>query len=361
MTGFEALVDQIYEAAVDPELWPRTLYDLGRVVDAAGGIIVTRRADAWLGWRYSEAMRPGADAFLSGPMRTEATPRLLALNRAGFVSEDEVFTAEEYLADPLMTDWATPAGLHHATATAIPVPTGDFVLLQFNRRIGEPRFTANDLARLDAFRPHLARAGLLAARWRLERLRAATEALAVMGLPAAVIDACGRILSANSLIESLNSHVAWLPKDRIGLVDPAANDLLSVAVSSLADPAAPAARSFPSRGTGDNRAVIHVIPFTGQARDLFGGFGALIVTPLAAPSAPEATLIQGLFDLTPAEARVAQAVVQRKTVERMAEEFDVSRETIRTQMKSVLAKTGSARQLDLAMTLAATNLNVKGG
>ena len=153
-----------------------------------------------------------------------------------------------------------------------------------------------------------------------------------------------------------------LPKDRVALVDPAADELLRRAIPDIADPAATSVRSFPSKGAANDPAVVHLIPATGEARDVFGGgFGVLVVTPVVHPSAPDAALIQGLFDLTPAEARVARAIAQRKTTEGIAEEFGVSRETIRTQVKSVLAKTGCAPQLDLAVMLARTALNVEKG
>ncbi|MGJ0510822.1 helix-turn-helix transcriptional regulator [Methylocystis sp.] len=358
MTDYEALVDQIYEAAADPELWPQVMHDLGGAVDAAGGIIVTRRADAWTGWRYSGALARGADAYLR--MGSQANVRLIAFARSGsgFVTEQDVLTDEEYLADPIMTDYCTPAGLHHAAATVIHVPTGDLVSVQVNRRIGQLQFSRADIARLDAFRPHIARAGLLAARWRLERLRAAAEALAMIGLPAAILDARGRALAANALIETMRSHVIWLPRDRVALVDPAADELLRRAIPDIVDPAATSVRSFPSKGTANDPAVVHLIPATGEARDVFGGgFGVLVVTPVAHPAAPDAALIQGLFDLTPAEARVARAIAQRKTTEGIAAEFGLSRETIRTQVKSVLAKTGCARQLDLAVMLARTSVS----
>src|SRR5271165_5600277 len=128
MPDYESLVGQIYEAASDPGLWPQVMHDLGGAVEGAGGIILTRRSDAWLGWRYSSAMAPGAEAYLTGAAaRSQSTARLLRLNRAGFVDALEAFSEDEYLADPLMVEWGTPAGLHHAAATAIHIPTGDLV------------------------------------------------------------------------------------------------------------------------------------------------------------------------------------------------------------------------------------------
>lgn len=357
MPDFESLVDQIYEAAANPDLWPQVMHHLGGAVHGAGGIILTRRSDAWLGWRYSAAMAPGAEAYMTGPAvaQTQSTARLLAVNCAGFITEQEAFADdEEYLADSLMTEWGTPAGLHHAAVTAIHVPTGDLVVVQINRRVGQPQFDSDDISRLDAFRPHLARAGLLGARWRLERLRAASEALALIGLPAAILDARGKVLAANAPIEKMNSHLVWLPRDRIALVDPTANALLRRAIGDIGDPAATSVRSFPAKGAANDPVVFHLIPTTGGARDLFGGgFGVLVLTPVAAPAAPDVALIQGLFDLTAAEARVASGVAEGLSLDQIAERHGVALGTVRTQVKSVFAKTGSSRQSQLAALLAA--------
>jgi len=356
MTNFETLVDQIYEAAANADCWPQVMHDLGGVVDAAGGIILTRCADAWTGWRCSAAMAgQHTDAWITaGASRSQATARLVALGSAGFVAEQEGFTEREWLADPIMQEWCGPLGLHHCAGTAISVPTGDFVVVQLNRRIGEPHFDRDAIRRLDTFRPHLARAGLLAARWRLQRLHAATEALAMIGLPAAILDRSGRVLATNALIEALHSHIVWLPNDGIALADPGANELLRYAIVEIANPAATSVRSFPARGTTANPVVVHLVPATGRARDLFeGGFGILAVTAVAIPSAPGAALIQGLFDLTPAEARIAVGVAEGLTLDRIAKRHGVAVTTVRSQLKSVFAKTGLQRQSQLTALIAA--------
>ncbi|WP_442756617.1 helix-turn-helix transcriptional regulator [Methylocystis sp. JAN1] len=356
MPDFESLVDNIYEAAADPDCWPRIMHDIGKVADAAGGAIIARRADAWLGWRCSGALERGADAFFGGGglARSQVPGRLLAFNRAGFVADQEGFTEEEYRSDPVIQEWCGPIGIHHCTATAIRIPNGDLVVFQVKRRKGEPPFGRAELARLDALRPHLARAGLLAARWRLERLRSATEALAILGVPAAILDAEGRVLAANGLIEELTSHHVWMPRDRIALVEPAADAMLRRAIADLRSPAAASVRSFASRGAGDRPVVMHLVPVTGHARDLFGGgLGVLAVTPLTRPAAPDAALVQSLFDLTPTEARVAGSLAEGLTLDQIAERHNVTMSTIRSQVKSVFAKTGANRQSQIVALLAA--------
>lgn len=125
---------------------------------------------------------------------SRSTFKVLGLGRASFISSQEVFEDEEYADDALIRKWAHPNGYHHTVRTAISVPSGDFVFVNFQRRIGSPAFGADERAVLDGLRPHLARAGFLAARWRLERLEAKTEALEAIGLPAAVVDFTGRVL-----------------------------------------------------------------------------------------------------------------------------------------------------------------------
>jgi DNA-binding CsgD family transcriptional regulator len=57
-----------------------------------------------------------------------------------------------------------------------------------------------------------------------------------------------------------------------------------------------------------------------------------------------------------AEARVARGIAERQTVEAIADSFGISRETVRAQLRAVRAKTGLARQADLAALLTGLRL-----
>lgn len=355
MSDFESLVGRIYEASAAPELWSGVLHDIAGSVDAVGGVILTRRSDSWVGWRHSPALE-GVGLYLESPAAAaSAAPyRLLAADRAGFVDAFEAFTEAEWLDDPMMRNWGTQAGLLYTSAVALPMPTDDLVVVQINRRADQRRFDRDDIARLDLFRPHLARAGLLAARWRLERLRAAAEALSIIGIPAAILDADGRLLAANALIEAQRGHLVFRSHDRVALVDRAADALLRRALAEIRNPAAASVRSFAAKGRDGSPIVAHLAPATGRARDLFdGGFAILALTPVATPQAPDASLIRGLFDLTAAEARVASGVAEGLTPAQIAVRHGTTRETVRGQLKSVFGKTGVARQSQLAALLAA--------
>jgi DNA-binding CsgD family transcriptional regulator len=65
----------------------------------------------------------------------------------------------------------------------------------------------------------------------------------------------------------------------------------------------------------------------------------LLRDPAAAPE-PDAAKLQRLFGFTPAEARVACALLSDQSREQIAGEFQVTANTIRTQVRSVYAKAG---------------------
>jgi DNA-binding CsgD family transcriptional regulator len=139
----------------------------------------------------------------------------------------------------------------------------------------------------------------------------------------------------------------------VSLKDKAADNLLRDAIAAI-DVAGGSVRSFPVRDTGaEAMMVAHVIPIRLSARDIFVRCAAAVVlTPVTAPQAPPVELVQSLFDLTPANARVARSLASGKTVEDMASDGGVSRNTIRTQLDRVMEKTGCHRQAEVVALLA---------
>ena len=83
------------------------------------------------------------------------------------------------------------------------------------------------------------------------------------------------------------------------------------------------------------------------------------MTPVSARELPSAGVIQGLFDLTAAETKVAQMIANGDTVEGIATNAKISQETVRSHLKSVFSKTGTSRQASLAILLNSTAIRVE--
>ncbi|ULO23693.1 helix-turn-helix transcriptional regulator [Methylocystis sp. SB2] len=98
--------------------------------------------------------------------------------------------------------------------------------------------------------------------------------------------------------------------------------------------------------------IANLVPIRGPARDIFVRCAAILVmTPVGSQQAPAIELVQSLYDLTPAEARVARGLVAGNTLEEIATEQSVSRNTVRTHLRGVMEKTGCNRQAEVVALL----------
>jgi DNA-binding CsgD family transcriptional regulator len=64
-----------------------------------------------------------------------------------------------------------------------------------------------------------------------------------------------------------------------------------------------------------------------------------------------------VFGLSPAEARVAAALMMGKSLADIAAAFGVQITTVRTQLRSILRKVGVKRQFDLVHILSGTGIS----
>jgi DNA-binding CsgD family transcriptional regulator len=349
------LVDRIYECSIVPELWPDVLHEVGRIAEAGASLFITN-ADV-TSWTASKIAHEATEQFVKEGWfwRGQIIARLFAARHAGFLTDLDVFTRDELDQEPIYRDMWRPRGVGWGVGTAIPIPTGEKVTLVLTRRTERGPVERPVVQKLDELRPHLARSALLSARLQLERARIASATLATLGLPALVLDEQGKVLAANSLIEALTGYVQWRAQDRVSLKDRAADQLLRDAIANIDLAGGTSVRSFPVRDTGaEAMMVAHVIPIRLSARDIFVRCAAaLVLTPVTLPQAPPVELVQSLFDLTPAEARVARGLASGKTVEDIATDGGISPNTIRTHVRGVLEKTGCNRQVDIVALLTA--------
>jgi DNA-binding CsgD family transcriptional regulator len=270
-----------------------------------------------------------------------------------------MYSKREQEQNQMSLEYARPRGIGWGgAATVIPVPSGDTLFISIEARLERDLIEAETLQRLDVLRPHIARAALLSARLAFERARAAAVALDLVGLPAGVLSHSHIIVAANSRLEELIPHVVLDRRQRVALVNPQADMLLAEALVRSARSSESTIGSVPIPATRQRPPyIVHVIPIRRTANDMFCDASALlVVTPVVPAEVPAADVLQGLFDLTPAEARVASGIAELQAVDTIAANLGVSRETIRTQLKSVLAKTGTSRQADLAALLAGTSI-----
>ena len=347
----EGLADRIYEASVLPEFWPDVLRGFAQVAECRAAALIATNGESfkWIG--CSPLAEELARNHYSYPGGQDRSRRLMAKQRAGFVSDVDVYTQAEMLAEPLYTEYFFPNGFGRGIATAIHVPTGDTIILsaEGDYRLGE--FSPAIYNRLDGLRPHLARSALISARLAFERVRTAVETLSGLGLAACAVSRAGIVLVANAEFDA--EPLLWTTRggNRIALLDRRADGLLHEALGLIETEQG--VRSMPLVAAGAAPAVLHVVPIRRAAHDLFSRAAAILVLTKASEAPTQATsLLQALFDLSATEADIAARIAAGRTAEQIALADAKSIDTVRNQVKSVLQKTGCRRQLDLARLLA---------
>ncbi|WP_088183120.1 helix-turn-helix transcriptional regulator [Sphingobium sp. Z007] len=341
------LVDSIYEAAVMPERWENVLDALAARFHAKGGMLIRASATAQKSI-CSPNIRETVTAFERTPLVSQnvRVERLVARPpHPGFLTDLDLVTEEESRTLPIYTDWLIPLGAHVGAATLIHDAPQTSLLMSLEGLPGHAEARAS-IPALDALRPHVARSAMLSARFHFERMRSAIDALGIAGVAAAIIDVSGRLTAANSDFE----------RNMAGLIGARGRLLLPTAATAQFDrglgqlPAVGA--SIGLRSSGDRFRVMHMIPVRGDARDIFTDVAAFLITvDPTRRDAPGTGLLQALFDLTPTEARIADAMAIGESIADIAHGTGTSIETVRTHLKAIFGKTGVNRQADLVAML----------
>lgn len=351
--GMDAeLLATIYEAAVIPERWPGCLEALAAAVGAYAGGIVTMGPGKRIRASTSAGYRAPYDVLQQIPYDNSRVERFLSRRHFGFETDLDLCTQRELDDDPLYQVALYPFGIGWTVGTAIPMPTGDIVVFDLCHLRADGPFGAEAVESLDMYRPHLARAALLAARIGLDQAFAVANILEAVGLPSAFVNLRGQVIAANPSFE-VQSSVRIGARNQLSIAARAADLLLHDALAGIRTDEEGRVRSIPVPAMeGNGPCVIHVLPLRKDARDLFVAADAVvIVTPVSVPAVPMVELISGLFDLTAAEVRLARSLTAGHDLRSVASASGRSVETVRTQLKSLMAKTGTRRQADLIRLL----------
>ena len=365
--GIEATIDCIYEAAIIPEMWPDVLDQLASLSSTEGGVLFSIPSPSWrlarsnepeVRWICSESVRDLWQNFARDGWLGERNAwyhRGLKTKSTGFMADQDMFSTQEIEDEPLYK-YLRFKGFGWGAGLFVISPSKDILVFDFERKYALGPVERLSLNELDRFKSHLSRSALLSARLGMERVKASTDALTGLGLPAAVLSNRHRIISNNQLFNEHIPNVFIVRKgERICLINHEADCLLEKGLLALSNSTAlqHGIYSIPVPPTDNLPAlVLHLLPVRRAARDIFALASAiLIVTPVKPTLAPSAQVIQGLFDLTGAEARIAQMILYGKTISDIARASSTTEGTVRCQLKSVFSKTGVRRQADLVSLL----------
>jgi DNA-binding CsgD family transcriptional regulator len=171
--------------------------------------------------------------------------------------------------------------------------------------------------------------------------------------PFLLTDAESRVLYANAAareITALRDGLA-IETGRMMLMPPNQHPEFREAIREIsAGPGLPLRRlevARPSRKT-PYRLLVMNIPTSGALPlGVSQPAAAVLVVDSESGTEPDLAILRELFSLTPAEARITGQLALGRSVDEIAHEAGTSIETVRSQVRSILSKTGTTRQGEL--------------
>ncbi len=185
-------------------------------------------------------------------------------------------------------------------------------------------------------------------------------ALSRLPLPVLIVDAGGGVSTVNGSARRILDQRDGLIHAR-GLLETTSPEvtkrLRAIVRSALLTPAAPwriASTLAVARPSGRQPLVLVVEPLRTCTADCVAACGRALVVihELEWRRTESAALLQQAFGLTPAETEVTTSLLKGKSLAEIAGGRSVRLSTIRSQIKSVFAKTGVNRQIDLVRLIA---------
>ncbi len=358
----EALV---YEAALEPSLWPQVAAGVCRafnadhvrlgVIDRTRGAVLYAESHELNGARLfdrrylSPKTNPGlAFSAASAPFAVEARERLVA---------DHNLVRLDYYNDIMR-----PFGHWHAAVVNVHRADGLMAAMGLMRTQAQGSFAEPELHKLRRLAPHLNRA--VRVHLRLREMEAAAWAAAKMSDRALVAllltDAFGLIAETNKLARAILAEGDGLVI-RDGVLRACRGDDCAKLGRLVLEAAGGACGAGLPRTSGvmqvsrpsGRRPLALVISPTRAAASPFGRSHAVSIAfadPERVPEA-DADLLARLYGFTAREATVAALLVQGRSPSEAAAEVTMTENTVRTHIRHVFDKTGVDRLADLVRLL----------
>jgi DNA-binding CsgD family transcriptional regulator len=362
ITGF---VERIYDQVLDPDHWSDVLAQMATICGGHAAALEQEHAVSERG----AGLLFGLDPAIVKNYFDYYAARNVLRRIDGFAGRIKTFVPtitldEDHLAKPdLMRtefygDFLRPIGIHSVMTLGLWGQAESVTALSVYRPAGHASFDQPDRRLAEALQPHLIRA------FRLGRQLAEARHLNV-GLVAAldrspyglvILGPDGRVQHANLAAQRMLAEPGGLAMlaGRLACADTVSSERLRAVIGRAIAPDGRAGGSVALTRPGRAPLSVTVAPF-GPER-----FGALtadrgaivsITDPEAGATVSDAYL-HDVVGLTAAEGRVVRALLQGHSLQRIAEQFDVSPLTIKAHLRRIFEKTGVSRQAELVAYVA---------
>jgi len=360
--GIFQLIHHLYEASIDPNSWPVILDNFCAVFHAAASVFASYDFASGTVRRYHsvgiapEYLESYSNCVTNCAPWAEQEPNLRTPGVVAIGSQ--LISTDELAGTTFYTDWLRPQGLLHSIRGIVHREERRIWSLSLARMNSAPDFDDEDTKLFGLLMPHVLRSFQLGRQLNDQKAlnEAAMAALDHMPIGVALVGPDGKVFAANRLAEEITAEGDGLAVGPGGLY--ARHNGEKILLQELIASAVATTRfkgSVPggviavSRESGLRPFSVRVAPVRNPG-DLFGvrrGAAAVFIGDPERRVDPDPAQLVSLYQLTPAEARLAARLASGGRLDEVAESLGIKYETARTHLKRVFGKTGTDRQSDL--------------
>jgi DNA-binding CsgD family transcriptional regulator/PAS domain-containing protein len=352
------LIRLIYECSADAQRWPHFVESFSKALDDAWVVLALRTAGipddsvvmlhgidpAWME-RYEQY-------YVRLDVRSQRARHFW--KPGGLLRREQVIGDAELAKTEFYYDYLRPQQRFYSVAGLLAQEGSSISLFDIGHNGVRP-VAESELALLRELVPHLQTAARLHHRIAGLEMRLESASAALDRLPRALIvtDSSGRVLHMNRRAETLlksNSGLSAAPDGlRAGSSQQTARlrELIARTASTIAGNGQHPGGVMQLQRIGCPPLKLQIAPLASSGPARRRATVVIFAGEPERPPQPDPTLLAGLLDLTPAEARLTAAIASGGTIQQFANETGVSLNTTRTLLKRIFSKTGVARQAEL--------------
>lgn len=365
------VIDRIYEAALDPNLWTDLLRDIGKLIGAPQGSLMMcsllndQMTDFGFG-RNEEAIGlfntqfRGEDRWFAPIMR---------LGSGVVATGQEACPTREFENTPYYQECLKPGEVYDCVSVVLERGRNLNAAVAFHRPASLPVFDVPEKKLLQVLVSHLQRVVEVHRKFESLSVMSALQTEMLDRLPFGVV-----LLGSPGGIYFINSAARAIAAEHDGLrfcasgvaaANVSDNDAITTAQKRALANAAPEAPGAMGSTVAIRRPsmkrpyIVQIMPVGAKVsgENPFLGsrtrFALVAITDPENAAVPTLDLLIQAYRLTPAEAALALKIGAGVSLKDAAEAFSISEETARWHLKRVLAKTETARQSQLVSLLLA--------
>lgn len=360
------LIGLIYEGLFEPVPWTRVLRWLNTAFNASWSVLVLRpasreRPSLIIQARYQQVEVSSADYTLFDIYSADPFTNL---PKDRITTPEELLGAEQWYSSDFYCNYLQAHDCHYQIGADFRSDDHSECRFRMCKTDQAGAFTDIEKELCALLLPHFKRAVYLHSRMYTAEVekKLFQSAFDRMQIGTIVLDETGSVLTTNNVADEILAKKAelWTSSNVIHVRQHEAEKQLQSAIRNAmaADEPAISAFSIARIDGGHWKILVKNIPGAPLVEGNHRPAVAIFVHDSDFKSAPPVDILRTLFNFTPAEATFAKLLAEGLTLDEAGAQLGISKNTVKSRLRSIFAKTGATRQSSLIRMLLDTMVSL---